>query len=160
MRISSVRAASNQATPLHAAPRQPHRLQHRREPQREFDIGMFATPRKRRPQVLDLDFGLLDRAAIVSTRSPLPNCRLALRTPLAASREAGHVQSHHRRRGHHRKRDRNITPSNTSPRSMSATTVRDDAGSGVAGGFLGELHARSQAELGVDVGEVGLHGAR
>ena len=28
-----------------------------------------------------------------------------------------------------------------------------------AGCFLGELHAGGQAELGVDVGEVGLHGA-
>jgi hypothetical protein len=33
-------------------------------------------------------------------------------------------------------------------------------GSGVAGCFLGELHARSQPKLGVGVGEVGLHGAR
>lgn len=32
--------------------------------------------------------------------------------------------------------------------------------SGVAGGFLGELYAGGEAELGVDVGEVGLHGAR
>ena len=32
--------------------------------------------------------------------------------------------------------------------------------SGVLGCFLGELHARGQAELGVDVGEVRLHGAR
>jgi len=32
-------------------------------------------------------------------------------------------------------------------------------GSGVACGFLGELYARAQAELGVDVSEVGLHGA-
>ena len=32
--------------------------------------------------------------------------------------------------------------------------------SGVAGRFLGELHARSQAEFGVDVSEVGLQGAR
>ena len=32
--------------------------------------------------------------------------------------------------------------------------------SGVAGRFLGELHAGGQPELGVDVGEVGLHGAR
>ncbi len=32
--------------------------------------------------------------------------------------------------------------------------------SGVAGCFLGELHARGEAEFGVDVGEVGLHGAR
>ena len=32
--------------------------------------------------------------------------------------------------------------------------------SGVAGCFLSELHARGQAEFGVDVGEVGLHGAR
>jgi len=31
--------------------------------------------------------------------------------------------------------------------------------SGVAGCFLGELHARGEAEFGVDVGEVGLHGA-
>jgi hypothetical protein len=30
----------------------------------------------------------------------------------------------------------------------------------MAGRFLGELHARGEAELGVDVGEVGLHGAR
>jgi hypothetical protein len=30
----------------------------------------------------------------------------------------------------------------------------------VAGCFLDELHARAQAEFGVDVGEVGLHGAR
>ena len=30
----------------------------------------------------------------------------------------------------------------------------------VAGGFLDELHARGQPEFGVDVGEVGLHGAR
>ena len=33
-------------------------------------------------------------------------------------------------------------------------------GSGVAGCFLSELHARGEAELRVDVGEVGLHGAR
>ena len=32
-------------------------------------------------------------------------------------------------------------------------------GLGVAGCFLDELHAGGQAELGVDVGEVGLHGA-
>jgi hypothetical protein len=32
--------------------------------------------------------------------------------------------------------------------------------SGVAGGFLDELHPRVEAEFGVDVGEVGLHGAR
>ena len=32
--------------------------------------------------------------------------------------------------------------------------------SGMAGRFLGELHARGQPQLGVDVGEVGLHGAR
>jgi hypothetical protein len=32
--------------------------------------------------------------------------------------------------------------------------------SAVAAGFLDELDARSQAEFGVDVGEVGLHGAR
>ena len=32
--------------------------------------------------------------------------------------------------------------------------------SGVAGGFLDELDAGAQAELGVDVGEVGLHGTR
>jgi hypothetical protein len=30
----------------------------------------------------------------------------------------------------------------------------------VAGRLLGELHARGQAELAVDVGEVALHGAR
>jgi len=30
----------------------------------------------------------------------------------------------------------------------------------VAGRFLDQLHARSKPELGVDVGEVGLHGAR
>jgi hypothetical protein len=34
------------------------------------------------------------------------------------------------------------------------------AGSGVAGRLLGELHARGEPEFGVDVGEVGLHGAR
>jgi hypothetical protein len=34
------------------------------------------------------------------------------------------------------------------------------ARSGVAGGFLDELHAAGEAEFGVDVGEVGLHGAR
>ena len=34
------------------------------------------------------------------------------------------------------------------------------ARSGVAGCFLGELHPGAQAEFGVDVGEVGLHGAR
>ncbi len=32
--------------------------------------------------------------------------------------------------------------------------------SGVAGCFLDELHPRGEAEFGVDVGEVGLHGAR
>ncbi len=32
--------------------------------------------------------------------------------------------------------------------------------SSVAGCFLDELHARGQAEFGVNVGEVGLHGAR
>ena len=32
--------------------------------------------------------------------------------------------------------------------------------SGVAGCFLDQLHARGEAEFGVDVGEVGLHGAR
>ncbi len=32
-------------------------------------------------------------------------------------------------------------------------------GSGVAGGLLGELDSGGEAELGVDVGEVGLHGA-
>src|SRR5271156_5617239 len=32
--------------------------------------------------------------------------------------------------------------------------------SGVAGCFLDELHPRAEAEFGVDVGEVGLHGAR
>jgi len=32
--------------------------------------------------------------------------------------------------------------------------------SGVASRFLNELHARAEAELGVDVGEVGLHGTR
>jgi hypothetical protein len=32
--------------------------------------------------------------------------------------------------------------------------------SGVAGCFLDELDARAEAEFGVDVGEVGLHGAR
>ena len=31
--------------------------------------------------------------------------------------------------------------------------------SGVAGCFLDELHTRGQTEFGVDVGEVGLHGA-
>ena len=31
--------------------------------------------------------------------------------------------------------------------------------SGVAGGFLDELYAAGEAEFGVDVGEVGLHGA-
>jgi len=31
--------------------------------------------------------------------------------------------------------------------------------SGVAGCFLSELHARGEAQLAVDVGEVGLHGA-
>jgi hypothetical protein len=30
----------------------------------------------------------------------------------------------------------------------------------MAGCFLGELHARGEAEFGVDVREVGLHGAR
>jgi hypothetical protein len=30
----------------------------------------------------------------------------------------------------------------------------------VAGCFLNELHARGEAEFGVDVGEAGLHGAR
>src|SRR4029077_20207751 len=34
------------------------------------------------------------------------------------------------------------------------------AWSAVAGCFLDELHARGQAEFGVDAGEVGLHGAR
>jgi hypothetical protein len=33
-------------------------------------------------------------------------------------------------------------------------------GLGVAGCFLGELYAAGEAEFGVDVGEVGLHGAR
>jgi hypothetical protein len=33
-------------------------------------------------------------------------------------------------------------------------------GLGVAGCFLDELHAAGEAEFGVDVGEVGLHGAR
>jgi len=32
--------------------------------------------------------------------------------------------------------------------------------SGVASYFLREMHARGEAEFGVDVGEVGLHGAR
>src|SRR6516165_1136864 len=32
--------------------------------------------------------------------------------------------------------------------------------SGVAGSLLGELHAGAESEFGVDVGEVGLHGAR
>ena len=32
--------------------------------------------------------------------------------------------------------------------------------SGVPGGFLNELHAGGESEFGVDVGEVGLHGAR
>ena len=32
--------------------------------------------------------------------------------------------------------------------------------SAVAGCFLGELHAGGESEFGVDVGEVGLHGAR
>ncbi len=32
--------------------------------------------------------------------------------------------------------------------------------SAVAGGFLGKLHAAGEAEFGVDVGEVGLHGSR
>ena len=30
----------------------------------------------------------------------------------------------------------------------------------MAGSLLNELHARGEAEFGVDVGEVGLHGAR
>jgi hypothetical protein len=34
------------------------------------------------------------------------------------------------------------------------------ASSGVAGCFLDELYTRGQPELGVDVGEVGLHSAR
>jgi hypothetical protein len=34
------------------------------------------------------------------------------------------------------------------------------ARSGVAGGFLDELHAGRQPQVGVDVCEVGLHGAR
>jgi hypothetical protein len=34
------------------------------------------------------------------------------------------------------------------------------AGSAVPGCFLRELHARGESEFGVDVGEVGLHGAR
>ena len=33
------------------------------------------------------------------------------------------------------------------------------SGSGVAGCFLGESHAGGEAEFGVDVGEMGLHGA-
>jgi hypothetical protein len=32
--------------------------------------------------------------------------------------------------------------------------------SSVAGCFLGELHPGGEAELGLDVGQVGLHGAR
>ena len=47
----------------------------------------------------------------------------------------------------------------TSPRARS-TSHLPQRGSGVAGCFLDELDARAQAEFGVDVGEVGLHGAR
>jgi hypothetical protein len=39
-------------------------------------------------------------------------------------------------------------------------TVRHQAGSAVTGCFLRELHAGGESEFGVDVGEVGLHGAR
>ena len=38
-------------------------------------------------------------------------------------------------------------------------TVRHEAGSAVPGCFLRELYAGGEAEFGVDVGEVGLHGA-
>ena len=39
-------------------------------------------------------------------------------------------------------------------------TVRHEAGSAVPGCFLRELYAGGESEFGVDVGEVGLHGAR
>ena len=39
-------------------------------------------------------------------------------------------------------------------------TVRHEAGSAVPGCFLRELHAGGESEFGVDVGEVGLYGAR
>ena len=38
--------------------------------------------------------------------------------------------------------------------------VRHEAGSAVPGRFLSELHAGAESKFGVDVGEVGLHGAR
>ena len=38
--------------------------------------------------------------------------------------------------------------------------VRIRAGSAVAGCFLSELHPGGESEFGIDVGEVGLHGAR
>jgi hypothetical protein len=44
---------------------------------------------------------------------------------------------------------------NPTPRKGLATS-----GLSVAGCFLDELHARAQAEFGVDVGQVGLHRAR
>jgi hypothetical protein len=47
--------------------------------------------------------------------------------------------------------DKRVTlPVSSSPRQRS----------GVAGCFLNELHAGGQAKFGVDVGQVGLHGAR
>ena len=43
-----------------AAPCEPQRLQRRRQRQRELDIGVFAAPRERGAQVVDLGVGLLE----------------------------------------------------------------------------------------------------
>ena len=58
---SSASAASSQANPSSdVAARQPQRLQRRRQPQRQLDLTVFATPSESRAQVVDLGFGLID----------------------------------------------------------------------------------------------------
>ena len=55
-----------------ASTRDPKRLQRRREPQRRLDVGVFATPRERRPQIVDLDVGPVDQPLDAATRMSEP----------------------------------------------------------------------------------------
>jgi hypothetical protein len=45
---------------------QPHGLQRRRKRQRQLDVRVFAAPRERGAQVVDLDLGLLETPLIVA----------------------------------------------------------------------------------------------
>ena len=66
---------SSHAKPFHdVPPRQPQRLQRRRQPQGQLDLTVLAAPPESRTQVVDLGFGLIEPRLLADVVAATSSC--------------------------------------------------------------------------------------